>query len=42
MEYVPGQTLQELDLNANTDIIPRLAKVVEHLGQSRTDKYQVP
>jgi hypothetical protein len=33
MEYVQGQALQELDLNANTDIIPRVAKIIAHLGQ---------
>jgi Ser/Thr protein kinase RdoA (MazF antagonist) len=33
MEYVPGQLLKELDLKENTDIIPRVAKIVAHLGQ---------
>ncbi|ESZ97194.1 hypothetical protein SBOR_2450 [Sclerotinia borealis F-4128] len=33
MEYVPGQLLDELDLNEYTDIIPRVAKIIAHLGQ---------
>ncbi|KAJ8068360.1 hypothetical protein OCU04_003922 [Sclerotinia nivalis] len=32
MEYVPGRQLNELDLDENVDIIPRVAKIVEHLG----------
>jgi len=33
MEYVSGESLQKLDLNTHTDIIPRIAKIVAHLGQ---------
>ena len=40
MEYVPGQALQELDLIANNDIIPRVAKIIAHLGQIQDS--QVP
>jgi serine/threonine protein kinase len=40
MEYVPGQLLRELDLIENNDIIPRVAKIVAHLGQIQDS--QVP
>ena len=33
MEYVPGQALQELDLDTNKDIISRIAQIVADLGQ---------
>lgn len=33
MECVPGQKLHTVDLEKHTDIIPRLAKIVAHLGQ---------
>lgn len=33
MEYVPGPTLKELDLETRTDIIPRVAQIVAHLGK---------
>lgn len=33
MEYVPGQQLNELDLNENVDIIPRVTRIIEHLGK---------
>ncbi|TGO83174.1 hypothetical protein BPOR_0691g00100 [Botrytis porri] len=32
MQYVPGRQLDELDLDEYTDIIPRVAKIIEHLG----------
>jgi hypothetical protein len=33
MEYVPGQTLAELDLDVRDDIVPRIAQIIAHLGQ---------
>ena len=33
MEYIPGQLLQDVDLNTQKDIIPRIAKIIEHLSQ---------
>jgi len=33
MEYVQGQTLKELNLDIRSDIIPRVAQIVAHLGQ---------
>jgi aminoglycoside phosphotransferase (APT) family kinase protein len=33
MEYVSGRLPQELDLSVHNDIIPRVAKIIEHLGQ---------
>ena len=41
MEYVSGQLLQELDLNVKIDIIPKIAKIIEHLGQIQ-DSHPVP
>lgn len=40
MEYVSGRQLDKLDLNDNTDIIPRVAKIISHLGTIRGS--QVP
>lgn len=40
MEYVPGKLLEEVDLDQNVDIIPRVAKIVAHLGTTREG--QVP
>jgi serine/threonine protein kinase len=42
MEYVPGPTLKELVLQVHTDIIPRVAKIIAHLGKFRTVKCQAP
>ncbi|OBT59723.1 hypothetical protein VE04_00213 [Pseudogymnoascus sp. 24MN13] len=33
MEYVPGRTLAELDLDVRDDIVPRIAQIIAHLGQ---------
>ncbi|OBT77589.1 hypothetical protein VF21_04587 [Pseudogymnoascus sp. 05NY08] len=33
MEYVPGQTLAELDLDLRENIVPRIAQIIAHLGQ---------
>ncbi|OBT45920.1 hypothetical protein VE00_04191 [Pseudogymnoascus sp. WSF 3629] len=33
MEYVPGQTLAELDLGVRDDIVPHIAQIIAHLGQ---------
>lgn len=33
MEYVPGQSLKDVDLEDRKDIVPRIAKIVAHLGQ---------
>jgi thiamine kinase-like enzyme len=33
MEYVPGKLLQDLDLNIKGDIVPKVAKIIKHLGQ---------
>ncbi|KAI9748178.1 MAG: hypothetical protein M4579_007290 [Chaenotheca gracillima] len=33
MEYVPGRTIDALDLSIHEDIVPRIAKIIEHLGQ---------
>ncbi|ELR05315.1 hypothetical protein VC83_01570 [Pseudogymnoascus destructans] len=33
MEYVPGRTLAELDLDVGDDIVPRIAQIIAHLGQ---------
>lgn len=33
MEYIPGQNLADLDIICHQDIIPRIAKIVQHLGQ---------
>lgn len=33
MEYVQGPTLEEVDLDIRTDIIPRMAQIIAHLGQ---------
>ncbi|KAK2764356.1 hypothetical protein FQN54_009050 [Arachnomyces sp. PD_36] len=35
LEYIPGQTLEALDLNTaeHRDIIPRIAKIVAHFGE---------
>ncbi|KAL1967707.1 hypothetical protein VTN77DRAFT_2964 [Rasamsonia byssochlamydoides] len=33
MEYVSGQNLQDLDLSVHTDIVPRVATTIAHLGQ---------
>jgi hypothetical protein len=33
MAYISGQLLQNVDLNVKVDIIPRIAKIIEHLGQ---------
>jgi hypothetical protein len=32
MEYLLGWTLDDLDLDIHTDVIPRIAKVIAHLG----------
>ncbi|KFY93374.1 hypothetical protein V500_03749 [Pseudogymnoascus sp. VKM F-4518 (FW-2643)] len=32
MEYVQGPTLEEVDLDIRTDIIPRMAQIIVHLG----------
>jgi aminoglycoside phosphotransferase len=42
MEYVPGESLQELDLNTHTDIVPRIAKIVAHLGQIQDSQIPGP
>ena len=41
MEYVPGKLLQDLDLNIKGDIVPRVAKIIKHLGQIQ-DSQPVP
>ncbi len=41
MEYISGQLLQNLDLKVKVDIIPRIAKIIEHLGQIQ-DSHAVP
>ncbi|KAK2762201.1 hypothetical protein FQN54_001210 [Arachnomyces sp. PD_36] len=33
MDYIPGPTLKDLDLEENQDIIPRVANIIAHLGQ---------
>jgi hypothetical protein len=33
MEYVLGKLLQDPDLNIKGDIVPRVAKIIKHLGQ---------
>ncbi|KAI9748153.1 MAG: hypothetical protein M4579_007298 [Chaenotheca gracillima] len=33
LEYVSGRTMDTLDLSIHEDIVPRIAKVIEHLGQ---------
>lgn len=33
MEYVPGQNLKDVDLEARKDLLPRIAKIAAHLGQ---------
>lgn len=33
MDYVPGQRLLDLDLTVHTEIIPRVANIIAHLGQ---------
>ncbi|CAD6441666.1 07a799ae-f224-4778-a3ff-73c49bdd67dc [Sclerotinia trifoliorum] len=33
MEYVPGRQLNELDLDENVNIIPRVTRIIEHLGK---------
>ncbi|KAG4428876.1 hypothetical protein IFR05_015637 [Cadophora sp. M221] len=40
MEYVPGQSLQDVDLKENIDIISRVARILKHLGDIRDG--QVP
>ncbi|KZF21965.1 hypothetical protein L228DRAFT_261210 [Xylona heveae TC161] len=35
MEYISGQNLKEVDLEARKDLFPRIAKIAEHLGQIR-------
>jgi len=42
MEYVSGQLMDELDLAVHSDIIPRVAKIILHLGQIQVPDYQVP
>lgn len=32
MEYISGQTLESFDLNEHRDIVPRVAKIIAHLG----------
>ncbi|KAF7944356.1 hypothetical protein EAE96_010754 [Botrytis aclada] len=32
MQYVPGRQLDELDLDEHTNINPRIARIIEHLG----------
>ncbi|PMD63973.1 uncharacterized protein K444DRAFT_650930 [Hyaloscypha bicolor E] len=41
MGYVPGKILQDLDLNIKGDIVPRVAKIIKHLGQI-SDSQPVP
>ena len=38
MEYVPGQNLKDVDLEAHKDILPRIAKIAAHLGQIQGDQ----
>lgn len=33
MEYVPGPTLTDIDLDKRTDVIPRMAQIIAHFGQ---------
>lgn len=33
MEYVPGRTLAEIDLDVRDDIVPRISQIIAHLGQ---------
>lgn len=33
MEYVPGPTLTDIDLDKRTGIIPRMAQIIAHFGQ---------
>lgn len=33
MEYIRGQNLADLEINRDNDIVSRVAKIVEHLGQ---------
>jgi aminoglycoside phosphotransferase (APT) family kinase protein len=42
MEYVSGQLMDELDLDVHSDIVPRVAKIIEHLGQIQMPDSQVP
>ncbi|TVY89959.1 hypothetical protein LAWI1_G004063 [Lachnellula willkommii] len=42
MEYVSGQSMDEVDLDVHVDIIPRVAKIIEHLGQIQIPSNQVP
>ncbi|KUL89800.1 hypothetical protein ZTR_00464 [Talaromyces verruculosus] len=41
MEYIPGQTLADLDVK-RYDIVSRVAKIVEHLGQIQAPPEQGP
>lgn len=36
MEYIPGQNLQNIDLEARKDILPRIASIITHLGQIKS------
>lgn len=42
MQYISGPTLKDLDLNEHQDIIPRVAKIIEHLGQIPSDQIPGP
>lgn len=41
MDYVSGQSLQDLDLSLHTNIVPRIATIIEHFGQIHNSR-QVP
>lgn len=42
MEYVPGRSLKDVDLEAHPDIVPRIANIVLHLSQIQGDKRPGP
>jgi aminoglycoside phosphotransferase len=42
MEYVPGRSLIDVDLEAYPDIVPRMANIVLHLSQIQGDKRSGP
>ncbi|PKY08052.1 hypothetical protein P168DRAFT_300817 [Aspergillus campestris IBT 28561] len=42
MEYMPGQNLANVDIEAHKDIIPRIAKIVAHLGEIQAGRQSAP
>ncbi|KAJ5451759.1 hypothetical protein N7491_000941 [Penicillium cf. griseofulvum] len=36
IEYIPGQNLQDIDLEERKDILPRIASIITHLGQIKS------